>query len=581
MRRWLAPVAAPVAALCAGALAWWGIGALASVADPARVVVADAVAGLRTADSVPGGERAVGGEASRGREVSAVTAPAGVGPGSESFPRIAVTPARPTWRPSEAESAAALADARALPLKEAAGRVIVAAWSGGDAAGLASLVDRLSLGGVILMGSHGDAAQVESLAAAATGATDRDWGTIVGVDEEGGTVSRMAGVVPTLPGFMSAGAARDADVVTEAYRAQGASLAGLGVTMNFAPVADVTVGAADPVIRSRSAGDEPADVSATVDAAIEGYVDAGVVPVVKHFPGHGSVTTDSHHALPVQAASIEALRTRDLAPFQDAIDTGAPAVMMGHVAVEAWGGEPASLDPDAYAYLRDEMGFTGLAVTDALNMGAVAGDAGAVAVAALAAGADVLLMPTDPAAARDAIVDAVRDGSVPRARLDEAVSRVILAGRWQASLDGVESEAADGGKGGDAAAAARELAVAGASLAARDCDAVVVGDAVSLTGGTADDRALLAAALERRGVTVGSGGTRVQLLGSDTGSGDADVVVALAGPWGLEGSRADAYLGLYGRSAPSMAALADILTGDATAGGEWPVALDLPAPDCA
>ncbi|GMA36278.1 glycoside hydrolase family 3 N-terminal domain-containing protein [Demequina litorisediminis] len=231
--------------------------------------------------------------------------------------------------------------------------------------------------------------------------------------------------------------------------------------MDFAPVADVTTGVTDPTIRSRSAGDSATRVADTVIAAVDGYLASGIVPVVKHFPGHGSVSTDSHAAIPTQSASIAALSARDLVPFQEAIDAGAPAVMMGHIAVEAWGNLPATLDPQAYAYLRDEMGFTGLAVTDALNMGAVASVPGDAAVAALAAGADVLLMPADPRAARDAIVDAIRDGDVPRSRLDDALSRVILAGRWQGSLDGAGSggKAAGGGvaAGGTASGGAARL----------------------------------------------------------------------------------------------------------------------------
>ncbi len=486
-----------------------------------------------------------------------------------------MTRPRLAWGPSVDEWTAALATARELSVEQAAGQVIVAQWSSPDADGLAQLVEELGLGGVIVMrGAVDDAAQVKELTAAARSAGGaRDWGTIVSVDEEGGTVSRLRGVVPGMPGFMAAGAARDEAAVTDAYAQQAVDLRGLGFTMDFAPVADVTRGLSDPVIRSRAAGDDPEVVAATVNAAVDGYIAGGVAPVVKHFPGHGSVTVDSHVGLPVQARSIESLVATDLAPFASAIDEGAPAVMMAHVAVEDWGSLPASLNPRAYVYLRETLGFTGLAVTDALNMGAIQNDhePGEAAVAALKAGADVLLLPPEPEAARDAIVDAVEDGDLTRERLTEAAARVILAGRWQAGLESV----ADAG-----ASYAHRLAVAGATVAAKSCGGSFVGTQVSISGGTEGNRAALGAALAERGVSVGGAGTSIALAGSDDSSPRADVVVALRGPWGLEDADADVYVGLYGTSGSSMNALADVLTGAASPGGTWPVDLDLPVPVC-
>ncbi|WP_297080923.1 glycoside hydrolase family 3 N-terminal domain-containing protein [uncultured Demequina sp.] len=480
------------------------------------------------------------------------------------------------WGPTLAEWDAALADAQALSVEQAAGQVLVAAVSTTSADAVETLVGDLGLGGVIVMGDAvTDADGVRALTEAAQrGGADRDWDTIVSVDQEGGAVSRLRPLVPGLPSFMAAGAAQDKDAVRSIYAQAAVDMSELGFTMDFAPVADVTIGLDDPIIRARSAGSDPDAVAATVDAAVAGFVDAGVTPVIKHFPGHGSVTTDSHQALPVQSATVAELAARDLVPFASAIEAGAPAIMMGHIAVAEWGVGPATLEPAAYAHLREEMGFDGVIVTDALNMGAVQSGraAGSAAVEALVAGADVLLMSPDPAAARAAIVEAVRAGDVSRDRLDEAAARVILLSRWTAGIE----RTADAGD-----TYARDLAVAGATVAAADCAAPWVADTVSISGGFAGDRQALANGLAEHGVAVGPGGTSIAIVGADDGRASADVVVALGGPWGLSGSTADVYVGLYGRSADAMAGLADVLVGAASPGGDWPVNVDVPFETCA
>lgn len=501
--------------------------------------------------------------------------PAGDGRWDAVAPDVSVAAPSYPWGPRLRDWPVAVADAEALSLEVLAGQVIVAQWNSPDADGAAELVSDLGLGGIIVMGGAvDDRKQVSELTQSIREAGgERDWGTIIGVDEEGGTVSRLRPVLPDMPAFMAAGAARDKGAVTDAYAHQGADLADLGFTMNYAPIADVTQGPADPVIRSRSAGDDPDRVASTVTAAMDGYTAVGVLPVVKHFPGHGSVDVDSHHGLPVQDAPVSELEARDLVPFREAIRGGVPAVMMSHIAIEDWGDEPSSLNPEAYAYLRNEAGFTGLAITDALNMEAVAEthDAGEAAVAAVSAGADVVLLPGDPRQARDALVDAVENGDLSRERLTEAAARIILAGRWQAGL----SQGADAGS-----AYPRDLAIAGATVASADCEGPFIGDKVSIRGGSGSAREALAEALEERGVVVGDGGTSIGLAGGSTTSVTADVAVALSAPWGLEDSSAETYVGIYGASKQTMEALADVLTGAASPGGSWPVELDLPVGVC-
>jgi beta-glucosidase-like glycosyl hydrolase len=470
-----------------------------------------------------------------------------------------------SWGPTAGDLARGIFTARRMSLDEAAGQVIVALFYGQDPAGVEALVRTYHLGGVAFGGGNvGSSALTQEMTAAAQrGGEGRDWPVIVATDQEGGPVARLKNVIPALPAFLASGATRDKSVVRSAFMGEGADMLALGFNMDFAPVADLTVGLADPIIRTRSAGDDPADVSATVIAASNGLLGAGVIPTVKHFPGHGGVTVDSHLDLPVQTASIEALESYDLVPFRSAVEAGVPVVMMSHVAVAAWGGTPSSLDPAAYAYLRDDLGFRGVVVTDSLSMAAVQGRGeGGPAVAALNAGADIVLMPSNTAAAHAEIVAAVESGLLSRARLDEAAARVITLMRWQVGLPRGDVE-------GDYAHA---LATAGIAVTSPLCGGPLVGPTVTISGGWPEERAALAAELAARGVGIG-GGTTIRLLGSPGGSGAADIVVAMDGPWGLPQSSATTYVGLFGRSAESFAALADVLTGAVAPTGRWPVAL--------
>jgi beta-N-acetylhexosaminidase len=284
-----------------------------------------------------------------------------------------------------------------------------------------------------------DEAQVRATTAAVTrahGAEGRDWPAVIGVDEEGGVVSHLRGVATEFPPFASAGVAvsrgRPGErVVTEAARATSLELRDLGFTWVFAPVADVTIGAADPTIGSRSPSGDPDLASRAVAAAVEGYDDAGLVSTTKHFPGHGGVTADSHETLPVLGSSLQQLRARDLRPFEAAVEAGAPAVMMAHLDVRALQpGVPSSQAAKVYDHLRDDLGFEGLAITDSLGMGAALSRP-FPAIRALRAGADLLLMPVDTAKTHQLVVDAVEAGDVPRERIEEAATRVVALQLWQ------------------------------------------------------------------------------------------------------------------------------------------------------
>jgi beta-N-acetylhexosaminidase len=367
---------------------------------------------------------------------------------------------------------------------------------------------------------------------------------------------------------MSQGAAADRQLAHDAAAASGRELRAAGFTMVFAPVADVTIGSTDPTIGSRSAGGRPRLVAAMVAAASTGYASSGIVSVLKHFPGHGALTADSHETLPVQPAGLAGLRRRDFVPFRAAIEARAPAVMLGHISVARVDpGVPADLSRPVVHLLSSGLGFEGLAVTDALDMAAVTNSYGArrAPVAALRAGMDMLLMPADTAMAHRAILDAIRDGSLSRLRLRNAAAKVIALMMHQAQAAPVPRRAV-----GSHGPLSRRLSVAAATVVQGPCTGPFVGRAVTPNGDPTAVRAFTKAA-RRAGLGVGGGDT-VALLGYGASARDADVVVSLDTPYVLAEVTADAKIALFGSGRPAMEALVDILTGSAEAGGRLPVA---------
>ena len=275
-----------------------------------------------------------------------------------------------------------------------------------------------------------DAPQVGVLAQELQGvvATQDELPALLSIDQEGGEVQRLSVGVETVPSASYVGSTGDTEYARQVARDNGLSLAELGVTMVMAPVADV-----DPdgtsALGSRTYAADPELASQMVVASMRGYLDAGVVPVVKHFPGLGSVEGDSHFSLPVQASTLEQLKARDLKPFVDAIDAGAPAIMTGHVDVQVLDpGVPASLSPEVVqGLLRDRLGFEGVAVTDSQGMGPIHAPYGSAegAVLSLLAGNDLVLNSPEPAQALEAVQTAVAEGRLPEGRLAEAAGRVL------------------------------------------------------------------------------------------------------------------------------------------------------------
>ncbi|GGS55590.1 beta-N-acetylhexosaminidase [Actinokineospora fastidiosa] len=296
------------------------------------------------------------------------------------------------------------------------------------------------LGGVVLFGRNVvDDEQVAALTAALRAERDD---VVVGIDEEGGDVTRLdAATGSDLPGPLAMGAAGDLALTAEVGAALGARLAACGVTVNLAPCADLTLSQDDPIIGVRAFGSDPYAAAAHVGAFVRGHQRVGVAACAKHFPGHGASTSDSHVALPVLPRTPEELRACELVPFRAALAAGVRAVMTGHLVVPGWGDDPVTLNSVAInEILRGELGFTGAVITDALEMGAVAGTFGdtdgltEAAVRALRAGADALCIGGEEAGPEvlDRIVGriaaAVADGTLDEQRLAEAAARTRALG---------------------------------------------------------------------------------------------------------------------------------------------------------
>ena len=288
---------------------------------------------------------------------------------------------------------------------------------------------------------------------------------IISIDEEGGDVTRLeAATGSSYPGNLALGAAGDVDLTRSVARAIGLELARAGVDLDLAPDADVNSNPSNPVIGVRSFGSEPGAVAAQTAAWVEGLQSAGVAACVKHFPGHGDTSVDSHIALPVVGADP---RAGALQPFEAAIAAGVQAVMSAHIVAPSLDRAPATVSRAIMTgLLRDELSFRGLAVTDGLEMKAIA-DISEGAVKALAAGCDLLcigggLADEDIVAELHRVIVA----AVSADRLHEAAGRIDALARWRAAQP-APAEAPD-----------REVGLAAARKALRVDGNVRVGDDV-------------------------------------------------------------------------------------------------------
>jgi beta-N-acetylhexosaminidase len=326
-------------------------------------------------------------------------------------------------------------------LARLADAILIPPFGGRAAPGWVLDALRDGLGGVTVFGPNiADPAQLSALTARLRSAAAEP---LIAIDEEGGDVTRIGHLVgSSYPGNAALGAVDDVVLTEAVYRALGTDLAALGINVDLAPSVDVNTAADNPVIGTRSFGADTALVARHAAAAVAGLQAAGVAACAKHFPGHGSTRIDSHDSIATVDVSLKVLAQRDLPPFSAAIAAGVRAVMPGHLRVpELTGDLPASLSAAAQTgLLRHELGFTGVIISDALEMRAVSEPFGLpeAAVRAVAAGTDLLCFGRDRRrddflAVRDALAAAVTSGRMPGARLEEAAARVAGLRGWAAA----------------------------------------------------------------------------------------------------------------------------------------------------
>lgn len=451
----------------------------------------------------------------------------------------------------------------------------------------------------------------------------------ISVDQEQGAVTRIGPPATQFPGSMALGAGRSAEDARQAAAITGRELRAMGVSMDFAPVCDVNVNPLNPVIGTRSFSSDPTLAATLAAAQVDGYQrDARVASAAKHFPGHGDTDTDSHVDFPVITHTKEEWARLDAPPFKAAIRSGIDMIMTAHLSMPAFddSGDPATLShPVITGLLREELGFTGVVVTDSLRMEGVREryPDGEVAVRALKAGVDQLLMTPAMDEAVAAIKDAVADGTITRAALDAKVRRVLTA-KYRRGL--VDRPTADPDRVDAVVGTPEHLAVADTvterttTLVTND-DAVVPldpkGSKVLLTGYGKSTLAALATALEEAGATTSTtvtgaaptsegiaavvasakqadtvvvttmkaGDTATDEYGGqkklvkDLLATDATVVVlAVRDPYDIaEFPQAPTYLATYSDGAVAMTAAARVLLGEVPPRGKLPV--DIPAAD--
>jgi beta-N-acetylhexosaminidase len=251
-------------------------------------------------------------------------------------------------------------------------------------------------------------------------------------DFETGVGFRIMGAT-TFPRAMAFGATRDEKLAFEAGRITGQEARALGVHVNFAPVVDVNNNPRNPVINTRSFGEDPVLVGRLASAYVRGLQSAGVSATLKHFPGHGDTDVDSHLGLPIIKHPRERLESIELPPFKSAIAAGADAVMTAHIEIPAFDATPATpttlSEPIVSGILRKELAFRGLIYTDSMGMQGVTNmyAPGEAAVRAILAGNDIVLHSPDDRLACAGIIDAVRSGRIPMRQIDVSVDRILRA----------------------------------------------------------------------------------------------------------------------------------------------------------
>lgn len=330
-----------------------------------------------------------------------------------------------------------------MTLEEKVGQIMMVFFEGSTLSeNLRKFVAELKVGGVILYSSRNNIESVGQVAElnGAIQQTARDAGSpplFISIDQEGGLVNRIREGLTLFPGNMALGAIEDPSLAGRVASVLGEELASLGINVNFAPVMDVNNNPLNPIIGVRSFGSHSQAVARLGSAMVASFMDKGVLPAAKHFPGHGDTAVDSHTGLPLIPVSRDRLERVEFPPFRAAIDAGVPMVMTAHVLVPSLDEKnPATLSPSILGMLRSEMGFMGLIITDSMGMAALKKERTMeeAAIGAFNAGADILLFGADKGHEEteyfgiySALLDACRIGKISMARLDESVGRILAA----------------------------------------------------------------------------------------------------------------------------------------------------------
>lgn len=321
-------------------------------------------------------------------------------------------------------------------------------------------IDKYPVGGLIYFTQNlQDPGQVRSMTGNVQKFAEERIGLpmLLSVDEEGGTVTRFGGN-PSFDYDSSAdmagiGASGDPQQAYALGEKIGKFLSSLGFNMDNAPDADVLTNPANTVVKDRSFGSDCDTVSEMALAELEGLEDQGVKGLLKHFPGHGATTADTHEGYAYTDATLEEMKSNELVPFADGIEAGVDIIMVGHISCPQVTGneEPASLSEKMITgVLREDMGFDGVVTTDAMNMGAIAENysPAEAAVKAVLAGVDMILMPEDFQQAYTGVLNAVKSGKITQERIDASVTRIIglkleMSGYLE-NLENTGSEEAEG-----------------------------------------------------------------------------------------------------------------------------------------
>jgi len=314
-----------------------------------------------------------------------------------------------------------------LSLEEKIGQLFIVA-ANDNSAHITDLIKSFHVGGFIFFSAHTGSIeetmrQIELIRSASRIAP------FIAVDQEGGRVARLSFVTKTPQTSLLS--ALSPSSLFNIGGLLGHELHSLGFNLNFAPVMDVATRTDNPAIRERSFGNDPYQVAFLGRAFINGLQNSGVAAVAKHFPGHGDTATDSHYELPVVSHSSDRLDAVEILPFRAAVQTDVAMIMMAHVhypSLDSTRDWPASLSrPIVTDLLRTELQYRGVIITDAMNMKSVTRllPSGPAALAAVKAGADIILMPVNLPEAFHTVLSAVRTGSIPISQIDESLRRIL------------------------------------------------------------------------------------------------------------------------------------------------------------